>query len=140
MRAPFGKLLGSFEVSARAWCVDPGIEVRAGRRYRFVVDGAWLDLRPPVVGPEGTFHPGGLRELANWAKRLPAAPWMALLLRVRAGKRVLPWQMLGSDGRVRDDLPTGSLQFCANDVLGSYWNNRGAMQVSVFDCGPAPAG
>lgn len=136
MRAPAGKLVGSFAVSARHWCVDPGVQIHADRRYRFIVEGTWLDLRPPAVGPEGTFHPGGLREYVNWAKRLSIAPWMALLMRVRVGKRALPWQMLGSDGRVRDDLPAGRLQFCANDVLGFYWNNQGALQVSVFDCGP----
>lgn len=130
-----GKLVGEFVIPAQAPCFDTGFEIQPNRRYRFLAKGTWIDLKPPAIGPDGVSKPGGLREFVNWAKRLPTAPWMALLMRTRGTNGTSDWRLLGGRGDVLSDLPAGRLQMCANDVPGFYWNNRGSLNVSVFDCG-----
>ncbi|WP_208647759.1 hypothetical protein [Cupriavidus lacunae] len=74
-----------------------------------------------------------MRALAGWAKRLPDAPWMALLMRTKGMAGTSGWHLLGKGGTLQSTLPPGRLQLCANDVLGFYFNNKGAMDVTVID-------
>ncbi|QLL15759.1 hypothetical protein [Pseudomonas chlororaphis] len=114
-------------------CVASEFEIEAGHRYRFLVEGLWADAKDPPTGPEGVAHPGGIREGFGWARRLPEAAWMALLVRTEGPTGKSPWRLLGGGDQVWSDLPSGRLQFCANDVLGFYWNNSGKMDVRVID-------
>ncbi|WMJ02214.1 hypothetical protein RBU55_11865 [Pseudomonas chlororaphis subsp. aurantiaca] len=125
--------IGPIEVSAKRSCVSSTFEIEAGHRYRFLVEGLWADASDPPTKPEGLAHPGGIRERLGWAKRLPEAAWMALLVRTKGPKGKSPWRLLGGGDQVWSDLPPGRLQFCANDVLGFYWNNSGKMNVRVID-------
>ncbi|AKA25198.1 hypothetical protein [Pseudomonas chlororaphis] len=121
------------EVLADKSCVPSEFEIEAGHRYRFLVEGLWCDASDPPTGPEGVAHPGGVREGLGWARRLPEATWMALLVRTEGPTGKSPWRLLGSSDQVWSDLPPGRLQFCANDVPGFYWNNSGKMEVRVID-------
>ncbi|ROL84854.1 hypothetical protein BK636_06120 [Pseudomonas chlororaphis] len=121
------------EVPADQSCVASDFEIEVGHRYRFLVEGQWADATDPPTGPEGVAHPGGIREGFGWAKRLPEAAWMALLVRTRGPKGKSPWRLLGRGDGVWSDLPPGRLQFCANDVPGFYRNNSGKMDVKVID-------
>ncbi|WP_324726769.1 hypothetical protein [Pseudomonas chlororaphis] len=121
------------EVLAKRSCVSSTLEIEAGHRYRFQVEGLWRDACDPLIGPEGVAHPGGIRERLDRAKRLPEAAWMALLVRTKGPMGKSPWRLLGRGEGVWSDLPPGRLQFCANDVLGFYWNNSGKMDVKVID-------
>ncbi|MGE7956235.1 hypothetical protein ACQKQA_06470 [Pseudomonas sp. NPDC089530] len=123
------------EVPADQSCVPSEFEIEAGHRYRFLVDGFWADASDPPTGPEGVAHPGGIREGLGWARRLPEADWMALLVRTEGPAGTSPWRLLGRGGQVWSDLPPGRLQFCANDVPGFYHNNSGKMEVRVIDVG-----
>ncbi|OLF54547.1 hypothetical protein [Pseudomonas chlororaphis] len=120
-------------VLANQSCVTSAFGIEAGRRYRFQVDGQWQDASDPLTGPEGVAHPGGVREGFGWARRLPEAAWMALLVRTKGASGTSPWRLLGRGDEIWSDLPPGRLQFCANDVLGFYWNNSGQVDVRVID-------
>lgn len=122
-----------FEVQATEWSHDSGYQVQAGHTYRFAVEGQWADDTDPMTPANGLSpDPGGVRAWMGWAKRLPAAPWMALLVRSKGPDGTSPWRLLGAGGDLKN-LPRGELQFCANDVLGFYHNNHGALQVTVID-------
>ncbi|WIE47763.1 hypothetical protein [Pseudomonas sp. GM17] len=121
------------EVPANQSCITSEFEIEAGHRYRFLVEGLWADASDPPTKPEGVAHPGGIREGFGWAKRLPEAAWMALLVRTRGPAGQSPWRLLGRGDGVWSDLPPGRLQFCANDVPGFYRNNSGKMDVRVID-------
>ncbi|MGY4816567.1 hypothetical protein ACVNP3_11590 [Pseudomonas chlororaphis subsp. piscium] len=121
------------EVPADQSCVTSEYEIEAGHRYRFLVEGLWADASDKPTQPDGVAHPGGIRERLGGAKRLPEAAWMALLVRTKGPAGKSPWRLLGRGEGVWSDLPPGRLQFCANDVLGFYWNNSGKMDVRVID-------
>ncbi len=119
------------EVTSGKWSVDTGVILDGSKRYRFHAEGEWIDKDPPAVDAAGIEHPGGIRERLNWMKRLPAAPWMALLGRIDGDK----WFVIGRDESVRK-LPTGRLECCANDVIGSYSNNRGTILLTIREVDP----
>ena len=105
---------------------DTGFDIVAGKQYRFTARGGWIDKNPPPVNAGGVVDPGGVREHLNNLKRLPAAPWMALLGRVGNGD----WFVIGLDTSARS-LPAGRLYCCANDVPHFYSNNRGSVHLNI---------
>ncbi|AZD60274.1 hypothetical protein C4K18_2301 [Pseudomonas chlororaphis subsp. aurantiaca] len=80
-------------------CVASEFEIETGHRYRFLVEGLWADAKDPPTGPEGVAHPGGIREGFGWARRLPEAAWMALLVRTEGPTGKSPWRLLGAASR-----------------------------------------
>ena len=111
---------------------DSGFDGEPERRYRLVADGTWIDRSPPAVTADGIAHPGGIRECLNRAKRLPTAPWMALLGQVRSARGPRKWFLIGSSC-LWVPLEAGRLECCANDINGFYGNNRGAVTLRVFE-------
>lgn len=129
-----------YYVPATAASYDSGYQVEVGHTYRFVVEGQWADDTDPMTSARGVIpDPGGVRQWMNWAKRVPGAPWMVLLVRSKGPDGTSPWLVLGA-GRNLATLPRGELQFCANDVPGFYRNNHGGMNVTVIDLGEPPPG
>jgi len=105
---------------------DTRFDIVAGTQYRFFASGSWVDQKPPGVGPEGVAHPGGIREGMNALKRVPSAPWMALLGKVDNGH----WFVIGTDTSPKT-LPAGRLYCCANDVPAFYGNNHGSILLDI---------
>jgi hypothetical protein len=105
---------------------DTQFDMVAGKRYRFYATGNWVDKNPPPITAAGVAHPGGIRETMNAFKRMPSAPWMALLGRVDNG----PWFVIGLDDSPRT-LPPGRLYCCANDVPHFYGNNHGSLELEI---------
>ncbi|MCY1500135.1 hypothetical protein D9M68_341740 [compost metagenome] len=120
-------------VPADASCYESRVELEAGHSYRFNVAGEWVDFHDEPVNANGNVHPGGIRELMGWAKRLSDAPWMALLVRSKGKNGASDWRWVGDGESVLTDLPAGKLQLCANDVVGFYWNNSKELKVTVTD-------
>ena len=117
---------GGIVIPSNSVQFDTGFDLVAGKQYRFVATGEWIDKAPPPVGPAGVVDPGGIRHLMDHLKRVPLAPWMALLGRVGTGA----WFVIGDDPRPRT-LPAGRLYCCANDVPAFYFNNRGSVQLHI---------
>src|SRR5258706_6771181 len=126
------QLIARVTVPAEATCFDTGIDIESGKTYRFSATGMWIDRSPPAVDADGVEHPGGIREFLNWAKRVPSAPWMALIGRTRMGHSDSAWFVIGASRADRTDLPAGRLMCCANDVLGFYCNNKDEIALEVF--------
>lgn len=120
-------------VPADVSCYESYVEIETGHSYQFSVTGKWLDFHDEPINANGNAHPGGIRELMGWAKRLSDVPWMALLIRSKGKNGTSDWQWVRDGDSVLTDLPAGKLQLCANDVVGFYWNNSKELKVTVTD-------
>jgi hypothetical protein len=114
-------------VHAKPHWNDTGLEVRKGVVYRFSAQGVWYDAGHPV-GAEG--YPS-LSFIMRWAegwRRVPDAPWFALICSVDRDKRHLEPVMIMPDHALAAD---GQLTCFANDVPFMYWNNSGSIEMTV---------
>lgn len=113
------------EVDATRWWVDTGIDVAPGDRLRFEATGTWWDAGYEA-GPNGR-DIESIRRFRRW-RRMPAADWVTLIGIVgRFGER----HRIGSTASIRFGA-AGRLRLCANDVLGFYRNNSGAVSVGIY--------
>jgi uncharacterized protein (DUF2235 family) len=113
-------------VPADSSCFDTNFDIKPGVKYCFRATGRWIDKNPPAVDAGGDPHAGFVRGLFTFFKRVPSAPYMALLGKTNDGK----WFVIGNDPSPRT-LPSGRLYCCANDVPGFYGNNHGVMQLEI---------
>lgn len=115
-------------IPAKCCCLDSKFDVREGVEYRLRTEGTWIDLNPPAVdaGGDPNPDPGLVRSLAAFAKRVPSAPYMALLGKIGDGK----WFVIGNAESLVAER-SGRLYCCANDVPGFYWNNKGEIKLEI---------
>jgi hypothetical protein len=119
----------TFPIRARPYWNDTGISVHIGERYRLRADGSWTDFFI-TSGPDGYKTPWwnlGQR-LAVPLRRVPNARWFTLIGAVRGAER-RPFVI----GRETETVisAAGTLKCFANDVPGFYWNNCGAIRLSI---------
>jgi hypothetical protein len=124
-------------IDARQWWNDTGVDVVAGVVYDVRVTGTWNDAGHPS-GPEG-WEGNALINWFSWARRARPFPWGALIGSV---DRKTPYLHL-MPGTMRAPA-TGRLYGFFNDARGFYWNNGGALTLTVTRTpdtpGAAPAG
>jgi hypothetical protein len=118
----------TMRVEARSYWTDTGLEIVEDAVYECHANGRWLDMLI-VCGTDDYDTPWwslGQRLLAG-TRRLPTAPWFALCGAVPACGAG-PF-LIGANARLR--LPAGRMLCFANDVPGFYWNNFGAVTLTV---------
>jgi hypothetical protein len=116
-------------IRAREYWNDTGISVRSGEHYRLRAEGSWRDFLI-TSGPDGYATPwySLAQRLAAPLRRVPNARWFALIGAVR-GAEGSPFVI----GRETETVISadGTLACFANDVPGFYWNNYGAIRLSL---------
>ncbi len=112
------------EVRSEQYWNDTGIMLEPGR-YRFEAGGRWTDWFV-ATGPEGYDSLALL--FFERGRRLPRARWFTLggaIGRDEAGAFAI------GAGTERDVAEAGELCCFANDLPAMYWNNRGAVSLTV---------
>mmetsp|Transcript_12920 Transcript_12920/g.44858 ORF Transcript_12920/g.44858 Transcript_12920/m.44858 type:complete len:142 (-) Transcript_12920:387-812(-) len=114
-------------VSASQHWNPVGVEVTAGQAYVVEVVGnqTWTDgyVRTTAAGYESV-----LLAPFNGLKRVPDAPWFALVCCV--GEKPETCKAVGAKARLVTTAAGGITCF-ANDAPFMYWNNAGALNVTV---------
>jgi hypothetical protein len=98
----------------------------SGAVYDFKATGMWFDAGHPA-GPDGYSDGTFLQNLAWWARRSPDHNWFALL--GVAGPGQAPF-LIGTHATCLA-RQSGELLCFANDVAGFYWNNTGAVTLTI---------
>jgi len=111
---------------------DTGIRLEAGGTYDLLAEGTWTDLFVPS-GPDGNPDPSWMqRRAARWL-RVKEENYFAL---IGALDRDLSTAFrIGHAARGFRATRSGQLTCFANDVPGFYWNNRGAVRLTVTRTG-----
>jgi hypothetical protein len=113
--------------AARPWN-DTGIVLEAGAAYALAAEGDWTDFFIRS-GPEGNPAPTWTQRLLLSRLRMPGERYFAL---IGAIDRDPATQFLIGRGLARWIASrSGQLTCFANDVPGFYWNNRGAVKLTV---------
>lgn len=113
-------------LAREAWN-DTGILLVAGQEYRLTATGRWVDWYIPCdadgfASPNPAFWP------FEWLRRAPAERWFALVGALERDPRTM--FLIGAQRTVIAPA-SGELTCFANDVWLAYWNNRGALQLTV---------
>lgn len=114
-------------VRARARWNRTGVLLVAGEVYDFVASGCWTDLvipHGPAGDPSGSAY---MRLFERW-RRVPTADWFTLIGAIDS--QMQSAFVIGSRRRHTPQV-TGQLTCFANDVSGFYWNNFGAIGLTV---------
>lgn len=119
-----------FVVKAHCRWNETGVILQRGCRYdfRIVEVHDWMDwfIRS---GPEGYKSENLLMRSSEYFRRIPDAPWFALIGTIK--KNLLHSFKIGS-GLIGFEPPISGPLYCfANDVPFMYFNNRGELQVVV---------
>jgi hypothetical protein len=114
-------------VRARAQWNQTGVALVAGETYDFVAAGCWTDLVIPH-GPGGDPSDSAYMRLFERWRRVPSANWFTLIGIIDA--QMQSAFVIGSRCRHTPQV-TGQLTCFANDVSGFYWNNFGAVRLTV---------
>lgn len=122
-------------IDASRYWVDTHIHLRAGVSYSMVPNGRWLDATIES-GPEGYASQNVFQRITEWLRRVPAAPWFAL---VGAIDRRSSTQFVIGAGCVYRAERDGELTCFANDLCGFYWNNHGSVNLDVTEVSGATA-
>jgi len=114
---------------ARAYWNDTGVFVRGGERYRLQAEGCWRDMFIRA-GPDGYDTPwySIAQRFATRLRRVPYARWFALIGAIRGAKESM--FVIGTETQALI-AANGTLMCFANDVPGFYWNNCGAISLSI---------
>jgi len=117
-------------VAARKPWNDTELRVEAGQHYEFQATGSWVDMwsTSDAGGYATPLWNLGMR-LGERFRRVPDAPWFALIGMVRDGSRFEAF-VIGAASQVLMPM-SGRLACFANDVPGFYWNNRGALRLGI---------
>jgi hypothetical protein len=112
-------------IFAKPYWTDTLLDVSAGQTVRFTATGTWTDWTI-TCGPEGYERP--MMNLARPLRRRPSAPWFALCgaLDQRGDETFL----IGAEAEIIFEK-SGRLFVFANDVPGFYFNNKGAIDLSL---------
>jgi hypothetical protein len=120
-------------VAARNSINDVGLQVAAGQRYQFHAAGTWVDMwSTSDAGGYPTPRWNLAQRLAERFRRVPDAPWFALIGMVQDGTRSQAF-IIGAASKTTMPM-SGRLACFANDVPGFYWNNRGALRLTIHRC------
>lgn len=115
------------EIRAREKWNDTGVQVSAGESYLFAATGQWDDASH-TCGPDGYPSPNFILRAAERLRRVPAAPWFALIGAVNQDSATT---FFIGKGITRAFNGNGSLSCFANDVSFMYWNNRGSVELKI---------
>ena len=118
-------------VAARPRWVDTGIRLEAGGTYRFAASGSWQD-RGIVAGPEGYASPNAVMRFTERWRRVPGAPWFALIGSVDRSRHTL--FEIGASASCSPPRD-GILSCFANDLSLMYVNNSGTISLTVTRIG-----
>lgn len=108
-------------VNAKPYWTDSVIQVQKGERYSFEATGKWTDwfVKTTADGYKNIFYEPFTRN--------PEAPMFSLNGAVGHDK---PYFFIGTKNVIT--MPaSGKLSFFANDITGTYWNNKGSLQLKV---------
>ena len=109
-------------IEARRYNNRTGVILEAGATYELTAEGRWRDASIEC-GPDG--HDAPKLRWLRWTRRSRPNLWFALMGTV-AGKRFL----IGSKTTVTIEK-TGELVCFANDAPVMYWNNSGAVTLTI---------
>lgn len=104
---------------------DTGITLLAGQNYHFQATGQWIDWKN-TCDADGYQSPNFLLKLCEGLRRMPQAPWFALIGSIDKNNFFL----IGTDTNITAPK-TGRLYCFANDVIIAYGNNQGSLQLTV---------
>lgn len=119
----------------------PLADVAAGTRYRLVTTGKWWDLFIPCDA-KGYPSPKHMRRFETH-RRVPVADWFALIgfviptaltsrtLLSPAGVPLYDLSTYADGSKLWTSPSTGVLHVFPNDVPCFYWNNLGALGISL---------
>ena len=117
----------SVDIPSRPRWVPTGIMMKRGERYRLRAAGQWKDLHI-LGGPEGYPSPNLLLKATEWLRRAPHQNWFTLI----GGFDCDETSLFPIGGGCDLDVPRdGELCCFANDVWFTYWNNSGAVTLTV---------
>jgi uncharacterized protein (DUF2235 family) len=128
----------SVEIASKVkWNITP-LAVRAGTKYRFEASGTWHDASI-VSGPAGYASPRLLFRGLEWLRRVPKANWFSLICVVDQDmSTAFAMRTKDCEARVnrkiiveRTITKDGFLNCFANDLPFMYWNNSGAVKLTV---------
>jgi hypothetical protein len=112
------------------------ITLQKGRAYRFRVRGEWTDCS---IGSDARGYSRWYLRLFEPLRRVPEAQWFALI-----GAYDLKPSTCFDIGRLIADHTgryvashSGGLTCFANDLPFMYWNNKGVIELDVFDADEA---
>jgi hypothetical protein len=112
--------------SSEVW-VETGVQLQGGRTYRLAAVGTWTD-KQYTCGPEGYPSPNVLLRVMERLRRVPSAPWFALVGTIDRDMKTA--FVIGAGCEVTPPR-SGELICFANDVRGFYGNNSGAVALFV---------
>jgi hypothetical protein len=112
------------EIAARAWQVATGILIEAAGTYELRASDTWKDWTI-VSGPEGYSSRNVVQRLSGRWRRVPSAPWFALIGVIGSGA---PFKIGATDVAPGH---AGELVCFANDLRLFYFNNSGAVTLTI---------
>ena len=112
---------------------DTGLQVEPNTDYRVVAQGVWHDAWI-ASGPEGYPSPNCLMHSVESWRRVPDAPWFALICSVDRKEELA--QQVFTRPFPEESPPLrfsvgGQLTCFANDAFRFYWNNWGEIRIAV---------
>ena len=114
-------------VVARGKWNDTGISLVAGQEYSFTAAGQWCDWNK-LCGPDGYSSDNPILRTTEWLRRVPHEKWFALIGSVDHDRRT--FFRIGVKQTRKMEFG-GVLTCFANDVGLMYFNNSGAVQLTV---------
>jgi hypothetical protein len=115
-------------IQARKKWNDTGIQLISGHEYEFKAAGKWIDLIYPSDA-DGYVSPNWLLRISERWRRVPKENWFALI-----GALDFDRTSAFKIGTVctRQMQRSGRLTCFANDIFFMYWNNHGAIELTVM--------
>ena len=115
------------EIEAKTRWNETAIQLVAGEEYEITASGTWVDLIIPH-GPDGDPSPNLYMRLFEGLRRMPHENWFALIGALDSNQDTA--FKIGSRC-IYQVRQSGQLCCYANDVQGSYWNNKGSVSLKV---------
>jgi hypothetical protein len=106
---------------------NTGINLVAGQKYHFQATGQWTDWKY-TCDADGYQSPNFFFKLCESLRRMPQAPWFALIGSIDKDKN--SFFLIGTDKNITAQK-TGQLYCFANDVIIAYGNNQGSIELNV---------
>lgn len=113
------------KIDSRKKWNDTGINVVAGRKYKYRATGLWKDW---YIECDANGFSQLLMDLGNWTKRVPSAKWFQLVCAVN--QDTSKFIKLGTAGTFNAPY-SGRLWAFANDAAFAYGNNSGSVELSI---------
>ncbi|WAK00756.1 hypothetical protein [Methylobacter sp. YRD-M1] len=115
------------KIDSKAKWKNTGINLVAGRRYRYQVIGRWKDW---YIECDANGYSNFLMNLVGCLKRVPSAKWFQLIGVVN--KNTSHIIKLGTDGTFTAPV-SGLLWVFANDAEFAYCNNSGSVELHIHE-------